>query len=81
LYVRFYSASAPSLKFDPLIYHPNISPDDGRVCVSMIRSNWTPGNTLILIMSFGVKQDLLWSARLDILPNATNSLINIMERL
>ena len=29
------------------VFHPNISPDDGTVCLSMLNSDWSPMNTLL----------------------------------
>jgi ubiquitin-protein ligase len=43
--------SAPSLKFNPPIYHPNVSTATGRICVNSIGDNWLPGNTLVEVMN------------------------------
>jgi ubiquitin-conjugating enzyme E2 I len=51
-----YPGEAPSVYFDPPIFHPNIY-DNGKVCLSIIGDGWKPAITLKQIL-MGV-QDLL----------------------
>ena len=53
LYLEFpknYPEDPPKLKFVTKIYHPNISFNDGVVCISSLSSDWDPSSNIIKVI-------------------------------
>jgi ubiquitin-conjugating enzyme E2 D/E len=46
-----YPSTAPSIKFETKIYHPNIQ-DDGTICLEQLKSDWKATFTLDKAISF-----------------------------
>lgn len=47
--IRFpvdYPFKPPHIKFNTRIYHPNISPTSGGICIDILKDNWTPSLTI-----------------------------------
>lgn len=41
-----YPFKAPKLVFKTRIYHPNINPHSGAICIDILKDNWTPSLTI-----------------------------------
>lgn len=46
-----YPFKPPACKFKTKIFHPNIDPDDGRICINILKEyNWNPSLTIANIL-------------------------------
>ena len=51
-----YPESPPDIKFVTKIFHPNISPDDGAICISSKANDWNKESNIInIIYSISIK--------------------------
>lgn len=50
IFPKNYPTDPPDIKFDTKIYHPNISIDDGRICVSSKSTEWDKNKTIIDVL-------------------------------
>ncbi|KAI8803832.1 ubiquitin-conjugating enzyme/RWD-like protein, partial [Cladochytrium replicatum] len=41
-----YPFTPPKVKFETMIYHPNVSSQTGAICLDILKDNWTPVFTL-----------------------------------
>lgn len=60
-----YPSSAPSIKFDTKIYHPNIN-EDGTICLEQFKNDWNPTWTLKHLIDFvyALMENPIWDSPL-----------------
>jgi peroxin-4 len=44
-----YPVTPPNLKFKSKIFHPNIHPQTGEICLDILKNQWTPAWTLLYV--------------------------------
>ena len=45
-----YPVTPPVIKFISKVFHPNIHPQTGEICLDVLKNQWTPAWTLLYIM-------------------------------
>ena len=45
-----YPEDPPKIKFVTKIFHPNVSPNDGVICISSLSSDWDPASNIINVI-------------------------------
>lgn len=63
IFPKDYPESPPDVKFVTKIFHPNVSLDDGTICVSSISSDWNKESNIIKVI-YSI-YDLLKKPNLD----------------
>lgn len=39
------------MRFETIIFHPNVNATNGNICIDVLQGQWAPGNTLAMMVN------------------------------